>query len=58
MVQEWIVPGYKVSCKNFEADKPKIEVIEKMSTPNIMKGVRSFLGHARSYRRFVKDLSV
>lgn len=36
----------------YEVDKVKIEVIEKLSSPIFVKGVRSFLGHASFYLRF------
>ena len=31
--------------------------MEMMSCPKDIKGIRSFLGHARLYRRFIKDFS-
>jgi len=58
MVTNDIVLGHIVSSKGIEGDKSKIELIANLPTPKSIKDVRSFLGHAGFYRRFIKYFSV
>jgi hypothetical protein len=55
MVNEGIVLAHKISKRGIEVDRAKVEAIEKMPYPRDVKGIRSILGHAGFYRRFIKD---
>ncbi|GFS29781.1 hypothetical protein Acr_00g0008430 [Actinidia rufa] len=53
-VAQGIVLGHIVSRKGIEVDKAKVKLIQHLPTPKCVKDIRSFLGHARFYRSFIK----
>ncbi|GKF26108.1 reverse transcriptase domain-containing protein [Tanacetum coccineum] len=57
MVKEGIVLSHKISKNGIKVDRAKIDVIVKLPPPTTIKGIRSFLGHAGFYQRFIKEFS-
>ena len=57
MVTQGIVLRHVVSNEGIEVDKAKFELISNLPTPKCVKDIRSFLGHAGFYRRFIKNFN-
>ena len=53
MVIEGIVLGHRISTARLEVDQAKVSIIKPLLPPTIVKGIRSFLGHAGFYKRFI-----
>ncbi|GJS32677.1 reverse transcriptase domain-containing protein [Tanacetum coccineum] len=53
----WLLAYDNGNRVHSKVDKAKVDVIAKLPHPTTVKGVRSFLGHAGFYRRFIKDFS-
>jgi hypothetical protein len=57
IVKQGIVLEHVISERGNEVDKAKVETVEQLPPLTDVKSLRSFLGHAGFYRRFIKDVS-
>jgi len=49
--------GYVISPQGLRMDEEKIRTIKEWKEPTNIKGIQSFLGFAKFYRRFIQDYS-
>nr|GFA27074.1 reverse transcriptase domain-containing protein [Tanacetum cinerariifolium] len=57
MVKEGIVLCHKISKNMIKVNKAKVDVISKLPHPTTVKCIRSFLGHAGFYQRFIQNFA-
>ena len=57
MITEEISLGHKVSHNCIGLDKGRVELIEQLTLPSDVKGMKNFIEHASFYRRFIKDFA-
>jgi hypothetical protein len=52
-----IVLGHHISGTRIRVDPTKINIISQIKIPSSQKAIRSFLGHAGYYRRFIQNFT-
>ena len=57
MLTKGIVLGHHISSSGINLDPTKIQLIVNLLEPKNQKDVRSFLGYAGYYRRFIEHFS-
>jgi len=57
MVQQGIILGHVISKKGIEVGKEKVDLIAHLLPPRSVKDIRSFLGHADFYWRFIQNFT-
>ena len=57
LMTKGIVLGHLISSKGIQVDPKKIQIIQDLPIPSTKKDIRSFLGHARYYKRFIQNFS-
>ena len=57
MVEEVSFLGHIISGSGIAVDPSKVEVVSQWETPKSMTEIRSFLGLAGYYRRFIEGFS-